>query len=83
MNAMCGETMGTLNPNLMSGKQRIDEIASILAVGILRLRNCQKVNNSLDFRVVRSVHANDEEQRGFNNEKQCISATRNAQNNDA
>lgn len=83
MNAMCGETMGTLNPNLMSGKQRIDEIASILAAGILRLRNRQKVNNSLDFRVVRSVHANDEEQRGFNNEKQRISTTRNAQNNDA
>jgi hypothetical protein len=64
--------MGTLNPNLMNGKQRIDEIASILAVGILRLRNRQKANNFLDFRVVRSVHANDKGKGDFNNEKQCI-----------
>jgi hypothetical protein len=60
--------MGTLNPNLMNGKQRMEEIASILATGILRLRKRQKVNNSLDFRTVGSIHAHDDEQRGFNNE---------------
>jgi hypothetical protein len=74
--------MGTLNPNLMNGKQRIDEIASILAVGILRLRNRQKANNFLDFRVVRSVHANDKGKGGFNNEKQCISPSFESTNHD-
>lgn len=58
------------------------EIASILAIGILRLRKRQKVNNSLDFRVLRSVHADDDEQKGFNNEKQCISAACESANHD-
>jgi hypothetical protein len=74
--------MGTLNPNLMNGKQRMEEIASILATGILRLRKRQKVNNSLDFRTVGSIHAHDDEQRGFNNEKQCISAACESANHD-
>jgi hypothetical protein len=74
--------MGILNPNLMTGKERMHEIASILAIGILRLRKRQKVNNSLDFRALRSVHADDDKQRGFNNEKQCISATFESANHD-
>ena len=60
----------------------MEEIASILATGILRLRKRQKVNNSLDFRTVGSIHAHDDKQRGFNNEKQCISAACESANHD-
>jgi|GEM_PF-6703609 len=74
--------MGTINPNLMNGKQRMEEIASILATGIVRLRKRQKANNSLDLRALGSVHAHDEEQRGFSNEKQCITAACESANHD-
>jgi hypothetical protein len=74
--------MGTINPNLMTGKERMQEIASILAAGILRLRKRQKANNSLDLIALGSVHAHDDKQRGFSNEKQCITTACESANHD-
>jgi hypothetical protein len=74
--------MGIRHPNLMNGKQRIEEIASILAVGILRLKNRQKEHNSLDLHVVSSVHVHDEAQRGWHHEKHCIGTACKSANHD-
>jgi hypothetical protein len=53
-----------LDPNLMTPAERFDEIAEILAAGILRLRRRESEKhvshlekNSLDFSPDRSVHA--------------------------
>lgn len=59
--------MNTLHPSLMKPGEQSSEIASILAAGVLRLKQGQaaqkpgkKTSNSLDFRVFPSVHAMDE-----------------------
>jgi hypothetical protein len=53
-----------LAPDLMTPEERLDEVAQILAAGLLRLRQCQYRNdcsrlekNSLDFSPDRSGHA--------------------------
>jgi hypothetical protein len=53
-----------LAPDLMSAEERLDELASILATGLLRLRQREVHNNhnaleknSLDFSPDRSGHA--------------------------
>jgi hypothetical protein len=53
-----------LAPDLMSAEERLDELASILAAGLLRLRqrqirnDCSRLEkNSLDFSPDRSGHA--------------------------
>ena len=52
-----------LRPDLMTPAERLDEIAGILAAGLLRLRRQQpsepgfSEKNSLDFPAGRSVHA--------------------------
>jgi hypothetical protein len=53
-----------LHPDLMAADQRLDEIAQILAAGLIRLRQRQSPNghsrlekNGLDFSPDRSVHA--------------------------
>jgi hypothetical protein len=53
-----------LDPNLMTPAERFDEIAEILAAGILRLRRRESEKhvshlekNNLDFSADRSVHA--------------------------
>lgn len=74
--------MGIINPNLMTGKQRMEEIASILAAGIFRLRKRQNANNSMDFRTVGSVHAETCEQRDFTDDEQYISAACEPANHD-
>jgi hypothetical protein len=52
-----------LPPDLMSAAERLDELAEILAAGLIRLRQRQFLNahsrlekNSLDFSPHRSVH---------------------------
>lgn len=55
-----------LDPNRMSATERLDELARILAAGLVRLRNRCSVGNlhdsnalregSLDFRAPTSVH---------------------------
>ena len=53
-----------LAPDLMTAEERLDEVARILAAGLLRLRQCQYRSdcsrlekNSLDFSPDRSGHA--------------------------
>jgi hypothetical protein len=53
-----------LAPDLMSAEERLDELASILAAGFLRLRQREDQNNhnrleknTLDFSPARSGHA--------------------------
>jgi hypothetical protein len=53
-----------LAPDLMTAEERVDEVAQILAVGLLRVRRCQYRNdrsrlekNRLDFSPDRSGHA--------------------------
>jgi hypothetical protein len=59
-----------LAPDLMSADERLDEVAQILAAGLLRLRRCQYRNdcirlekNSLDFSPDRSGHATTRQRR--------------------
>ena len=60
-----------LAPDLMTADERLDEVAQILAAGLLRLRQCQYRNdhsrlekNSLDFSPDRSGHATARQRRG-------------------
>jgi hypothetical protein len=53
-----------LAPDLMTVEQRLDEVAQILAAGLLRLRRSESASctrdlekDSLDFSPDRSVHA--------------------------
>lgn len=59
--------VNTLHPSLMKPVERRSEIASILAVGVLRLKQGQaaqkhskKASNSLDLAVFPSVYGMDE-----------------------
>jgi hypothetical protein len=57
-----------LDPNRMTAAERLDEIAEILALGILRLRaKCSQTGDrrdlSLDFPARRSLHANNRKRR--------------------
>lgn len=59
--------VNTLHPSLMKPQERRSEIASILAVGVLRLKQGQavqkpsrKASNSLDLAVFPSVYGMDE-----------------------
>jgi hypothetical protein len=60
----CFAGANSLAPDLMSAEQRLTEIGTILAAGLLRLRRKQSERhgshlekNSLDFSPERSVHA--------------------------
>ena len=62
--------MSSLSPNLINERDRRNEVARLLALGILRRKirlNHQKEathpSNSLDLHVFPSVHAHDEEQK--------------------
>jgi hypothetical protein len=47
----------TVHPDEMTAKERIGEVASILAQGILRYKKSQKSSKtSLDFKPTESVH---------------------------
>jgi hypothetical protein len=60
-----------LAPDLMSAEERLDEVASILAAGLLRVRRRQTSSyhgdpekNGLDFSPDRSGHATVRQRRG-------------------
>ncbi len=74
--------MGTLNPNLINNNERIPEISSILAIGILRRRKRLGITNSLDFRTLQSVHGDDNHIGDFYNEKQRFSGACKSENHD-
>ncbi|MBC8270022.1 MAG: hypothetical protein H8E36_14860 [Rhodospirillaceae bacterium] len=58
--------MNALNPEHMNAAERLDEVADILAAGVLRLRNRKLTNKSnemrdvsLDFTATQSMHGHD------------------------
>jgi hypothetical protein len=60
-----------LAPDLMTAEQRLEEVARILAAGLVRLRQPEHLNDRsrlekkrLDFSPDRSVHATARQQRG-------------------
>jgi hypothetical protein len=66
----CLAGANALAPDLMTAEERLTEVARILAVGLIRLRQRQFPNghsrlekNGLDFSPERSVHATARKQR--------------------
>lgn len=51
--------MGTIHPNLLTANQRMEEAASILALGIVRLWKRQKEVNCLDLEGFSRMYAKD------------------------
>lgn len=51
--------MGSIHPNLMTARERMEEAASILAIGIVRLWKRQKDSNCLDLEGFSRMYAED------------------------
>ena len=64
--------MGTIHPNLMTARERLEETASILALGIARLWKRKKDSNCLDLAVFSRMYAKDGNQGEKPYEEQCI-----------
>lgn len=66
--------MGSIHPDLMTAHERMEEAASILAVGIARLWKRQKDSNCLDLAEFPRMYAEDGNQGEKLYEKQRIGA---------
>ncbi len=64
--------MGTIHPNLLSTKERLEEVASILALGIVRLWKRQKSSNCLDLEGFSRMYAKDGNKEEKPYEEQCV-----------
>ena len=64
--------MGAIHPNLLTTNQRVEEAASILALGIVRLWKRQKDVNYLDLEGFSRMYAKDGNKGEKPYEKQCI-----------
>jgi hypothetical protein len=66
----CLAGANALAPDLMTADERLDEVARLLAAGLLRLRHRESAyqggleKNALDFAPGRSVHATARQRRG-------------------
>lgn len=64
--------MGTVPPNLMTTKQRTEEAANILMLGIARLWMRAGASYYLDSKVVSRMYAMDGNKGEINYEEQCV-----------
>lgn len=64
--------MGTIPPNLMTTKQRTEEAASIMVLGISRLWKRTGLSYCLDSKVISRMYAKDANKEEKLYEKQCI-----------
>lgn len=63
--------MGTIPPNLMTTKQRTEEAASIMVLGIARLWRRREPSYCLDSNVISRMYAKDGNKEEKLYEKQC------------
>jgi hypothetical protein len=64
--------MGTIHPNLMTARERMEEATSILALGIARLWKRQKDSNCLDLAAFPRMYAEDGNEGEKLYEEQCV-----------